>query len=596
MTEKIKIFSRNLKDFHSSGDAGKTITNLAIPFFQRQYRWDEKQWNVSLESIEKIIEGEYFMGSLIMKAYPNEDKIDLIDGQQRITTLAIFLKALSDKFGKSNEIKDLIINKINHNRIDKKAFDFTMQKSEDEIKAERKIELDWKRHYKAVYKNEAGSQIYKCYDYFRMQFEEKLEEELKMEEKPQEGFKDNVNKFFENLEKVIFGVILLGEHDKQQIFDTLNSNQVSLTQAELLKNYLFDRNEKSYEENWANIFEKEDNNYWEGGSGRKNIDSYLFSLYYFTHPIKKVIKESDLLLKYKQGDKNKWISLVSSNAKFYKENIKSDILRNHISQSPSELEKLNIMVFGFGIHTLIPYMFYLATLPEKQKNEVEKIARYLQGYLIRRLLCDYETRGYNNFFVGLIGKDTLSELKTAISIETEEESKQERARNKLDKIPFQENFKTKFQTSTALKHEEAKIILYLLEIKMRENNILDENIRKFAGLTLEHINPQKPQKPYTDKMQKFIHTMGNFTLLTGKLNSAFNNLPWDSEEEFDLDIKVDGKTIKGTKKQAFKDKTSGVQIMEEWIKRDMCSHITVTKRAIKLWKTAEKLWGDEALK
>ncbi len=76
---------------------------LEIPFFQRSYVWDEDNWERFLEDMKSISadKDEYFLGSLMLKSAnkgtsAKEHKI-LIDGQQRMTTLIIFLKVLSLK-------------------------------------------------------------------------------------------------------------------------------------------------------------------------------------------------------------------------------------------------------------------------------------------------------------------------------------------------------------------------------------------------------------------------------------------------------------------------------------------------------------------
>ena len=72
---------------------------LEIPFFQRSYVWDKEQWARLLEDMKAISSSNkpYFLGSVILKqqdtssSSPGEVRT-LIDGQQRLTTLNIFLK------------------------------------------------------------------------------------------------------------------------------------------------------------------------------------------------------------------------------------------------------------------------------------------------------------------------------------------------------------------------------------------------------------------------------------------------------------------------------------------------------------------------
>ena len=80
-------------------------TLLRIPYFQRRYVWGEDEWARFAVDMESTIENErsYFLGAVILK---NEEvshddnkngigqKYLVIDGQQRLTTLAIYMKVL----------------------------------------------------------------------------------------------------------------------------------------------------------------------------------------------------------------------------------------------------------------------------------------------------------------------------------------------------------------------------------------------------------------------------------------------------------------------------------------------------------------------
>ena len=66
----------------------------AIPVYQRAYSWGEKQWNEFLEDLKEATKGSnhYFFGNVLL-----ENTGDIIDGQQRITTIVIFARALCNE-------------------------------------------------------------------------------------------------------------------------------------------------------------------------------------------------------------------------------------------------------------------------------------------------------------------------------------------------------------------------------------------------------------------------------------------------------------------------------------------------------------------
>lgn len=71
---------------------------LEVPFFQRPYVWDEGNWQALLDNIEKSFDGRMpFIGSFIFQKPAKDDKrLLVIDGQQRLTTLSVLIKAFLD--------------------------------------------------------------------------------------------------------------------------------------------------------------------------------------------------------------------------------------------------------------------------------------------------------------------------------------------------------------------------------------------------------------------------------------------------------------------------------------------------------------------
>ena len=82
------------KSLRFLGD-GKQLT---IPFFQRSYVWKEENWRELLNSFEND-DVVPFLGSIILKDVSdpfNPGERMVIDGQQRLTTITILVKAILD--------------------------------------------------------------------------------------------------------------------------------------------------------------------------------------------------------------------------------------------------------------------------------------------------------------------------------------------------------------------------------------------------------------------------------------------------------------------------------------------------------------------
>ncbi|WP_257912267.1 DUF262 domain-containing protein [Campylobacter lari] len=70
--------------------------SLNIPDYQRPYVWGIEQVKILLKDISKQIDKnqKYFLGSLILHTENKENKFNIVDGQQRLTTLALILRVL----------------------------------------------------------------------------------------------------------------------------------------------------------------------------------------------------------------------------------------------------------------------------------------------------------------------------------------------------------------------------------------------------------------------------------------------------------------------------------------------------------------------
>lgn len=125
----------------------KKDMKLEIPYFQRPYVWVEKNWEELFENLIDVKQS-HFLGSIILKRINTVsgeiERFSVIDGQQRLTTLSILLKASFDKidlsqldeetrseintklrmmlYYKENELSPKKFVKIIHSRLDSKDF------------------------------------------------------------------------------------------------------------------------------------------------------------------------------------------------------------------------------------------------------------------------------------------------------------------------------------------------------------------------------------------------------------------------------------------------------------------------------------------
>jgi uncharacterized protein with ParB-like and HNH nuclease domain len=96
-------------------------TFIQIPRFQRPYSWDQEEISDFMDDLSNSEAGKYFLGSMVFfKRSPDSEESSIVDGQQRLTTITIFLSVLRSAF---KEIGDDNIADSIHQLIQRKNID-----------------------------------------------------------------------------------------------------------------------------------------------------------------------------------------------------------------------------------------------------------------------------------------------------------------------------------------------------------------------------------------------------------------------------------------------------------------------------------------
>lgn len=105
MSTTIEVNKKSVKEFLDAGKKQKFV----IPEYQRPYAWREEEvqtlFDDLVEYTQERIDSPYFLGTIV--SYTNGDKEqEIIDGQQRVTTLCLLLRALYTKIEKMDHTKE----------------------------------------------------------------------------------------------------------------------------------------------------------------------------------------------------------------------------------------------------------------------------------------------------------------------------------------------------------------------------------------------------------------------------------------------------------------------------------------------------------
>lgn len=537
---------------------------LVVPLFQRKYVWNQDdQWEPLWGDIRNVAErhlrGEntraHFLGAVVLdqirQPIGRVNSRLVIDGQQRLTTIQLFIEAFADVCEAMNQEKykkALLKLTRNDNPLsedENEVFKIWPTNSDQEhfkqvMEARNPIEL--RNKYKITAESAyIGHAIADCYLFFHEEISGWLSSSEGDLPKKTEALYKTVCEY---LRMVV--IELDKEDDAQLIFETLNARGTPLLASDLVKNFLFrkaeiegEKIEKLHKQYWEHF--DNDDKYWHkdigiGHAARARID--LFLQQYLTLKTLDEVPTGQIYTTYRQliiDDKESKASDHLQGIQRYA-SIYRDIsnLPRH-TRSGISLYWLDIL----GITTVYPFLLELFSRYESEDLEIEKTLTYLESYLVRRMICQLPTRGYNRTFLDLLSvyKDSSASISkkvfdTLSSFDAES-----------NRWPRDNEFKQSWMERPVynlLRKQRLNLILECLERAMHTDftEIRDQKLK----LTIEHVMPQAWGKNWPLPMNennedaeihrnRILHTFGNLTLLTNKLNPSVSNGDWATKKE-----------------------------------------------------------------
>ena len=215
----------------------------SVPRFQRDYSWTSSEWDDLWRDIEALFEGEeeHYMGYLVLQSKDSRN-FEIIDGQQRLSTLSILILAVL------RNLKDLIeenkdVDK-NKQRLEQLRNSFIGYLDPVTLIAKSKLNLN--RNNDSLYQRylvpleTAPKRNLKATEHLMRKAYEWFYENVKKRYANSDDGKD-LAQFIDSLsDKLFFTVITVkNELNAYKVFETLNARGVKLSSTDLLKNYLF---------------------------------------------------------------------------------------------------------------------------------------------------------------------------------------------------------------------------------------------------------------------------------------------------------------------------------------------------------------------
>ncbi len=515
-----------------------------IPKYQRPYSWTEDNVSELISDVVDAFENdllEYFIGSIIT-IEKGKKQYDIVDGQQRLTTLTLIFAGL----------RNLISNETAKAEIQKKILPINPLTDEPE---QPRLKIRSKEHLFFYEHILLGKEI--DTEYSLGEIEQKFLNNLKVIEK---FFSDKdeayLKKYANYLLQNVYVVFVNTDsfESAYRLFNVLNARGLSLSNGDLLKNQLFGLSELEVEQNKIE-------QYWnqlEDIITIKNLDSFLS--HYRT------------VLKANKAQKDLYQEYVD----YLKDNqIRAEDFCKNLVNSAKNYKKLRTLEFS----------------DNRTKKIVQSLLNVSYDEWIPPVLA-YMNKPIDNMsfddFIGLIEKITYQNWIRRLGRAKRNTvyyniiNKIKEGANKegiIGLIYSYTNNKEFFDllNSNVYGMSYAKAVLLRIDTASQDDSVL----KNYAGLiSIEHVLPQTATDEYwksrftEEQVADNVHKLGNLVLLSGRKNSQAQNYSFDKKREI-YQMKNETTSFDLTKK---------VCDTEEWTLEE------IEKRQTELLEFSKAIW------
>jgi len=541
---------------------------LVIPVYQRNYDWKKANCEQLFDDIEIIAQNgkEHFIGTFVYLYKPAAgifQEFIIIDGQQRITSIILFAKALYD-LTDDDSLKDDIQSTF-------------LKHSKGSLKGKCKLhptEYDCATFEKLMADNfdennftpdEKSSALYRNYLFFT----EKISES-----------QFTLSNLYDAIYQLKVVSILLQDENPQEIFESLNSTGLDLTKADLIRNFLlmplaYDVQENLYKTYWLEIEKLL--------RPSDNVENFLVQ-YLITK------RKSDSVTETKK-QRLSTRNLYGVFKYFFKENFAvaepclkdlyryAKFFRRFIFNDDSKFDKLSALdkkfyelVYLLDANNAPIILMYLLDRYEQNHFDEETFINFVDGLIslvFRAKICG--NAGITSQFAGNViarlDKENPLDEKSFWQVITFGKGRYA--------FPNDKDFQAALVTNNlyeTIKSHGCKYLLYSLERASRS-----KELPAYSEATVEHIMPQKLSDTWKEYLRGrndssaheiYLHTLGNLTLTA--YNSELSNADFNAKKEIYSESNF-------SYTRALKD-------FPEWTSRQ------IQKRAQKLAAEAIKIW------
>ena len=522
---ELHAYARTISDLFS------VKRQYIVPRFQRPYSWTKEQvrelWKDIVNSIyysnSELVNTEYFIGSLVLIGNDKSSKHQIVDGQQRLTTITILLSVLCERFKELE--KENIANAIYKNYIagedDNGDAYFKLVNETPKPFFQTSIQYIDKKLDQLPSTVEETTLLNSYKELYILTSREKLQYKFV-------GYdlKDNTN--YENVLKcirdqivtylkVIF-ITVAEEDEAYTIFETLNARGMNLSFVDLIKNKIFKSIRITHPDDYVKTKWKEITS---NLSSRDNVGSLEDYMRHFWISQYKYVAKSKIYKSFQDQfnegkiDPKEFMERLCVDSRIYaiiSSPLESDFKMQH---EKVIFNALNALKF-FGIIQHKPFVLSLFRARERRIVSFSKVLETLvfleKFHFIFNAVCKMSTNKIERPYAKA-SRELNNEVDNNKAIAIIDELIENFKNKTPDYEMFEDGFKKLKYVSSYTKDK--KLIQYIFSGIENFNHPTNEFVA--YNMTLEHILSQS----HSD--EEYIGTIGNLLPLSGILNEEAKN-------------------------------------------------------------------------
>ncbi|WP_290444578.1 DUF262 domain-containing protein [Cellulosimicrobium cellulans] len=532
----------------------RSDVRLTVPLFQRQYVWNvADQWLPLWQDVQQTQRrfelGDltpHFLGAVVLQQKPASlgslDLREIIDGQQRLTTLQLFITAVRDlaehRYGDTRLARRLTrLVENDQDFVERPDEEFKLWPTNRDRSAFRSVLSG--DHVETPYAQSLSRPV-QAYTWFRDHVAEHLDRTGRT---PGEALARLADVITDGLVMVV--IDLTADDDAQVIFETLNARGTPLLAADLIKNHIFRTLESAgrpvedlYATYWRPLEERVwDEDVRQGRLVRKRLD--VFMNYVLTAHLQQEVLSHDLfstVRTYVGGDAGRAVELLDVIRAYSSIYLETEATVIGTAQEQLALRRLRIA----DTTTATPLLLWL--FKNTGGAERERAIAVIESFIVRRAICGWSSSNYNRIFLEALRRVSSGERPVDAVIQEHlaglgsGSGYWPRDHDLEQELPTRTLFKR-------LKREQLRLLLEALEDALTTR--YTEARPPGTKLSVEHLLPQAWRSSWplpdeqgddavrtvSERRDGLLHTLGNLTLVTGPLNSSMSNGSWAAKRQ-----------------------------------------------------------------